>query len=246
MRKIRLNQANLSEIIWQQMFDFSYHEYVGNHGLHKHFASLESLRQGAKYNTGSISQSAQFALYSLSNFYQPTLIAEVGTFIGKSLVAMTAPAANWFAPMVQAYTCDYSNDIRIPLDSEDVKITRAVAVRQYPMKSSTAMFDGIVNSKVNQNYDRVLYNFDGRIDDKDIPLLKEINHHSNETIYALDDFEGIEKGVANYEKLKASSLLTKHWLVYPPSSLLLSKYGFRDYCSTALVIPNSMIVQAVQ
>lgn len=244
MRKIRLNQANLSELIWSQMMDFSYHEYTGNYALHDHFARLESLRVKATYNTGSISQSAQFALYSLSNFFQPTFIAEVGTFIGKSLVAMMAPN---MTHRLWAHTCDYSNDIRIPIfKGPDVDgIFMSPVVRQHPMKSSVYMFKNIIEGDVEYNFDRILFNLDGRVENDDIKLIKEIiNGRRENTIFALDDFEGIEKGVANYEKLKG--LLPNHWLVYPPTSLLLSKYGYRDYCSTALVIPDSMIIKAVQ
>jgi hypothetical protein len=62
----------------------------------------------------------------------------------------------------------------------------------------------------------------------------------DKTVFALDDFEGIEKGVANYSLLQKIIPYYSHILMYPPDRETLTYFGLRDRCTTALVVPNTL------
>ena len=52
-----------------------------------------------------------------------------------------------------------------------------------------------------------IVHLDGRLKQEDFNLLK--NNITEKTIFILDDFEGIEKGVINYFNLVSSSLISR-------------------------------------
>lgn len=194
-------------------------------------ASLEDLRKSADYDTGSISASSAWALYSVVSYFQPTFILEVGTFIGKSTLAMALGSDDSLMETVEIHTCDHSNAISLP----NVLKTPII---QYPKKTSTEMFTEIASTAGSDKKFEMLF-LDGRLEEQDIPLLSKIC--SPEIIVALDDFEGFEKGVANLVILRESNLLPSHVLIYPPSEPLLRTLGFFDHSTTALLIPLALL-----
>ena len=68
--------------------NFSAAAYAQEGFIFRVLLSLEELRQNADYNTGSISTSSAWALYSVTSLFQPRMVLEVGTFIGKSTMSM--------------------------------------------------------------------------------------------------------------------------------------------------------------
>jgi hypothetical protein len=232
MQQIRINRQNLSklffEVIFQRSEDFL---HGGWGGLREDLRKLDDLRGQADYNTGSINPSAAFVLYAICEYLQPTTIAEVGTFIGKSTLAMARAIES--QPNAVIHTCDFSNSIELSLPTK----TRVV---QYKRKSSTQMFEALINSKVRVD----ILALDGRINSNDLTLLSDIV--LDRTVIILDDFEGVEKGVANANLLFSSSLFKNYLLIYPASFEALGQLGFISGCTTALMIPASLFAYCSQ
>lgn len=152
----------------------------------------QKLRKQADYNTGSVGSEDAGDLYKLVKFFEPSVIAEVGTFIGVSTCTMREAVSS-----AQIYTCDSSNDITV--SPHDTKI------EQYPRCTSIDMFTDLAEKGVKVD----LIYLDGRLSQADAEPLSKIVH--DKTVIILDDFEGIEKGVTNAMMLEAPSRV----LIYP-------------------------------
>jgi len=204
MNPININRKTLSEIIWKQI------EGRGR-GLGDLFRKLDELREEADYNTGSLDKRDVEDLQDVVFHFGPKTVAEVGTFIGRSTMAI----AHSMDEGGTIYTCDVSNDIKLP------EVTGGKIV-QYPKKSSTDMFEDLLKQKVKVD----LFYIDGRLSPKDIRLIQELMH--NKTVLVLDDFEGVEKGVGNAMLLMQH--LTGYALIYP-----------RWNGKTAILMPGSLL-----
>jgi predicted O-methyltransferase YrrM len=169
-------------------------------------STQQSLRVDADYNTGSLGYDDAIELYKLVRFFAPTVIAEVGTFIGVSTTVMS-----FAAPLKKIYTCDMSNHITLDIHRD---------VIQYHKQTSTQMFKDLAEKEVKVD----LVYLDGRLSPDDFEPLNKIIHEK--TVFVLDDFEGIEKGIAN-------ALMLEH-----PSRVLI--YPRRDN-KTAVSLPVGLI-----
>lgn len=154
----------------------------------------ERRRHKAKFSTGSIPLETALQLRAVCEYYQPRVIAEIGTFVGFSTFALRASDV--------LYTCDKDNDCLEPQAN----------IRVHPHLTSTAMLqqmfaDGYVNGVD-------LFFFDGRLVDEDIPLIEALSHPR--TIYLFDDVgpDQTAKGIANLQRLK--TIVPDHVLA-PPS-----------------------------
>jgi hypothetical protein len=198
-------------------------------------SQLDDLRVSADYNTGSISSSASWGLYATTCLFKPRKIIEIGTFIGRSSIAMALGMADSGITDGEVHTCDYSNDIKLP------SIENA-SIIQYPMQSSTNMLEKIIaDNQMGNKVDMV--HFDGRLQNPDYQLLNQLR--SPDMIFVLDDFEGMEKGVINYINMKEAKILDAYQLISPPSPPLLREFGFHDISCTALLIPHSSILYSI-
>lgn len=216
MNKIRLNRTKFSRIFWKDIFDSVNDPNTIRKALVRIASRNEPLRQKADYNTGSVSIDAMMALYSVCHFFKFELIAEVGTFIGNSTCAMALGSSS----KTPIHTCDYSNDLNIAgLYTKNII--------QYPKTSSSDMFIKMANEGLKAD----MIFLDGRLSPKDFNILGSVI--SDDTFFIFDDFEGIEKGVAN-----ASVLMSQHtfrpyyYLVYPPEGM---------DCHIALMIPKKIV-----
>ncbi len=229
MLNFNINRTSFSELFWNIIFNngATIIEQSKNNIISKHL-EIEQLRKFADYNTGSISISASVGLSLLINYFRPHVVAEVGTFIGRSTYSIALGHSLNGIKSPQIHTCDFSNDIRVDFDA----ILENVI--QYPKKSSTEMFECIVN----QNISPDIYLLDGRIQNDDIPLLLKLQ--AENSLFFLDDFEGTEKGVSNAFTL-LNVFKNKFILAYPPSNSFLRSHGFSDSSSTAVLIPLSKI-----
>lgn len=229
MKNYKLSTRVFSEIFWKTIFGNIDSDCEKRNNLLKDINSLETLRENAEYNTGSISFADSWSIYSLVKYFEPTKIAEVGTFIGKSTWSM-AKALDELKNESIIYTCDSSNNIEIPWKG----VTK---IKQFPKITSSEMFNKIE--------DKIDFLFlDGRINQKDIDLLNNLLHQKS--IIVMDDFEGIEKGVANLFNLRKIELLKNHFLIYPCNHNYLHKLGFSSHSLTAVLISGSLIELSAQ
>jgi len=204
---VNLNRKRTSRIIWETLL-----ENVVSHPKApwvEQLNMLDALRATAK-PTGSVSFATFWCLYAVVQAYKPKRVAEVGTYIGKSTLALVSGGA-------EVHTCDYSNDVKLPFK-----------VNQYPMTSSTDMF-----AKLQPAIDLLF--LDGRLEPDDLKHIGRLLHA--QSIVALDDFEGIEKGVANAMKFTYHGAM----LVYPPEREVLERHGIPDESTLALILPHGLV-----
>lgn len=225
MKNFNISRISFTDLFWNVIFSHGSFilDRVKGDILDKH-KQFEALRESSDYNTGSISLSAGVTLALLTNYFKPRVIAEVGTFIGRSTYALALGASSCGDSPPIIHTCDFSNDIKINIDSV---LCSAI---QYPRQNSTDMFMSILGKGELPG----MYVLDGRLQEKDLALLAKLQ--ANNAIFILDDFEGTEKGVAN------TFALTNHFknnflLAYPPSKAFLLTHGLIDHSTTAVMIP---------
>lgn len=189
MNAIQIGRKRLSEIVWgiidEKVGDFPYEK------IERIVEQQQELRSQAEYNTGSVPVDDAFELYRVVKFFQPKVIAEVGTFIGVSTKTMNLAMER----LVDIYTCDHSNNINLDVPN----------IFQYPKRPSFEMFADMVEKGVKVD----LVYLDGRLSQEDVEPLSKIIYA--ETVFVLDDFEGTEKGVANAMMLESPGRV----LVYP-------------------------------
>ncbi|MBK6851621.1 MAG: hypothetical protein IPG93_08415 [Burkholderiales bacterium] len=192
-------------------------------------AELDSLRTQADYDTGSVSAATCWAIYSVANYFAPQEIVEVGTFIGRTALSM-AQGTEDAGVIAEIHTCDASNGMELP---QPLKCS----LIQYPRQTSTSMLEKMRSDK--HDWQIELIHLDGRLQDRDVDSLKLMS--ALNVVLALDDFEGIEKGALNYSSIRASGWLKSSVLIYPPERRVLERFGLQGTCTTALLVPSSLI-----
>ena len=220
MRSINLSTHVLSEALWTRVFENAAPRYL---------ESLDQLRGQAQYKTGSISTATQWLLFSMSYLWQPQVAVEIGTYIGKSALAI-ALGADAAGQTMEIHTCDMSNHFDLPT------ISRAKVI-QYQGSASTQMLSELVEDGYESRVQ--FFHVDGRLSKEDVALLMRLS--SNDAIVALDDFEGVEKGVANLFNLRAAGAFVDHVAFYPPPERLIRELGFWDRSTTGLLVPRQCI-----
>ena len=228
MEAVRINRTKLSEATWELILDNSApYCFSRMENLVQKSLQLEELRTQANYNTGSISTAAIWSIFSACLYFQPKMTAEVGTFIGKSTLAIASAMDVCAHEIFGIFTCDFSNDIKLSFDTR-------TPIMQFPMQPSTAMF--LDMKKNNIRCDILL--LDGRLQEADLNLLPSVLHEKS--VILLDDFEGIEKGCVNAMVLM-QSLEKDYHLIYPPSRQALERRGLMDGCTLAMMVPRSLV-----
>ncbi len=225
MNTFKISTKLLSKIFWETMLRNTDELRREKDDLNNSLKKLEELRKNAEYNTGSISFSSAWCLYNLVRYFKPKRIIEVGTFIGKSTISMCQAQDDEDITEAEIYTCDLSNQISLPWN-------RKTKIHQFQKQSSTEML-----KKLTGVFDFLF--FDGRLSEDDLVLLSKLI--SNKTIIALDDFEGMEKGVINLINLRRIPQLANYILIYPPTEDALKQYQFTAHALTAVMIPIEMI-----
>lgn len=208
MKKLRVNRMAFSPFIWGLIAPQGIREQILN-------TPEDGLVEQAAYRTGTISALDAGELRAIVEAFEPKVVAEVGTYIGRSTRAMAMGMRDGLI-----YTCDASNDIKLPA-------MYGATVEQFPMTSSTDMFRALVERGVRVD----MFYIDGRLAPEDVGLMQKL---SATPLVVLDDFEGIEKGVAN-AMLLGNAFGQTHFLIYP-----------RDSGKTALYLPASALEFASQ
>ena len=189
MNAIQIGRKRLSEIVW---------DIIGYEGVNEEAQicgvvdQQQPLREKADYKTGSLPIEDAIDLYLITKYFQPKVIAEVGTFIGVSTMVMDLATSN----TAQIRTCDVSNRI---------DLAHFGNIEQYFHTPSHEMFADMAKEELKAD----LVYLDGRLSQQDIEPLNKIIH--DKTVFVLDDFEGTEKGVANAMMLESPGRV----LVYP-------------------------------
>lgn len=194
MNPLQLNRRMVSKLFWELMDAQSLPEYDL-----PTTDQFDRLRKYANYNTGSLNEWDMVDLIAICHYFKPRFIAEVGTFIGRSTYALAVGAGK----AATVYTCDVSNDIPLPDMPPD-----AAEVRQFPETPSITMFGMLLQGEELGGKVDMFY-IDGRLKDADRLAMQELSYER--TVIVLDDFEGVEKGVANAMLLGTSD----HILIYP-------------------------------
>ena len=205
MNAIQIGRKRLSEIVWG-IIDEKVDE-VPWPKLEHIYVQQQALRKDADYNTGSVPVEDAAELYRVVKFFNPDVIAEVGTFIGVSTRSMREAKSS-----ATIYTCDVSNDIRVDL--------RDTGIIHYAKKPSHEMFADLADKQIKVD----LVYLDGRLSNNDVEPLTKIVH--DKTVFVLDDFEGVEKGVVNAMMLESPTRV----LIYP-----------REGRKTAISIPFTLL-----
>lgn len=221
----RLNPAVMSTVLWHDLFaDLDLEMATLRERLAQAWQACEATRAQMAYNTGSISPSTGLALYALARRLAPRTVFEVGTFIGKSTVAMALGLEDAGVRDAAVFTCDLSNDFHLKHGGP----TRIVG---FPRKNSTQA----LTEAAAQGAQVDLFHLDGRLAEADLALVQRIARPN--AVFAIDDFEGGEKGVANVALLRAQPSLRGHILAYPPDRRLLEDFGLHSRCLTAVLLP---------
>lgn len=135
---------------------------------------------------GSVNINAIKLLWLLARYFRPRLIAEVGTFIGRSTLALAEAAGDSLKAL---HICDYSfPEFSIPSEFQS-NFNNVGRIVYHAKTSSTDMFKSMLTGhrgKVD------CFFLDGRLAAEDLGLKQELR--SPETVFLLDDFEGVEKG----------------------------------------------------
>lgn len=195
MKDLLISRADFSPFFW---------ELIGttDKPLPRSLDALEGLRTKADYNTGSLSYLDCVDVHALASYFKPTSVAEVGTFIGRSTHSLAAGMDEG-----EIWTCDSSNALNLP-EPEN----QSVKIKQFRKTNSTDMFAKAMT--LGFRFD--LFYIDGRLTERDVELMSECIAFDGSVI-VLDDFEGVEKGVANSSiLLNWSARNAKNYtLIYP-------------------------------
>ncbi len=218
-----LSSQLFSEAFWRGVFAESDFFKPIENDFAQQSLGLESLRVQAEYNTGSISAFSAWGLFLLCRYFKVRRAIEVGTFIGRSTLAMTK-AMN-LQGGGEIHTCDASNEIKLTQHPP----TRIV---QYQKQTSTQMLNALSGK-----FDFVF--IDGRLNEADIARMAELL--TDDAIVALDDFEGMEKGVANLFNMRLHPRFQNLFLIPPPSLEMTEKLGYTSRSLTAVLLPPPLI-----
>jgi predicted O-methyltransferase YrrM len=211
----------LSVAFWETVFERVCEELPeALPAILSNYRRCEAFRKSAGYNTGSISVAAGACLYAVCRYFGVGSAVEIGTFIGKSTSSM-ALALGRNTPNGIINTCDKDNACFTPWEGIGCQ------VRSFAQKTSTEMLTEVARSTSKVD----LFYFDGRIAPPDVPLILQLSNPT--TLYAFDDFEGTEKGVANVANLRGS--LKGYVLIEPCAPALLQRYGIQGRSLCALL-----------
>ncbi len=231
--RIKFTPRNLSDLVWSQWLGEVEAELdSATAKLKEQSAACEATRAQMDYKTGSIPFATAVLLYAAIRNIKPKSIFEIGTFIGKSALAM-AYAADQNEEPAEIFTCDGSNDFHVPALAK-------TKIHGFPKSTSTAALRQLAQAGKKVDFAHI----DGRPAAEDYDLLESIA--DPRIVLALDDFEGIEKGVANFSTLRGRKFFGQHVLVYPASDAILARIGLIAHSTTAYVIPLPAFTYAPQ
>lgn len=229
MAKFRINRSQLTTVFWSAVLEgsaFTIHSLISQ--LQEQHQLIENGRVEADINTGSVSFASSICIALTAAYFRPKVVAEVGTFIGRSAFSMLTGAGSAGAMLPSIHSCDFSNDIPLNFPNQE-------RVVRYPRQSSTQMFASLLDKGIHPDF----YFFDGRLTKEDVELLQELR--ADKAFILLDDFVGVEKGVSNAMLLQQAFPET-FLLAYPCAEGGLKPWGVSDLPVVAAMIPTQKAV----
>ena len=229
---LRLNPSTLSQAFGQQLFEDGGHLKAN---FEQRLLPLISSRlldpTLQRSNSGSIGLGSAMSLFLASHRRAPKLVAEVGTYIGNSAAAIGCGAAI-AQQAVQLITCDMHPCTQQPFAGLKLPSENKAQVVQ---GSSTQMFELLTSKGAKLD----MLHLDGRLMEDDLKLLSRLL--KSDTLIALDDCEGDEKGHINLDLLRRAGLINNHAYVEPFSRELFRRWGFETRSVTGFLLPHSSI-----
>ena len=172
--------------------------------------------------TGSLSLEGTKLLWLLARYFSPRVVIEVGTYIGRSTAALYMGAR----PVIERlYTCDATFDAWDP-----GHLSNAGEIEYFGKTTSTQMFEYLVSMGVQSDF----FFLDGRLQDADLSLVQSLTH--SRTVFVLDDFEGLEKGIINGIKLRS---IYPNLILVGPDATPIS--GGKKPSPLALLVPPEVL-----
>ena len=243
MNIIKLSSLELSSVIWKCIIEnkrdgtglFSHSRETSLElpqivdELSNYYKDLDNYISKMDYKTGSISLLGGITLYMLIKYFQPRKVFEVGTFIGRSTVAMALGISQYCDDGI-IYTCDKDNDFYL----DELKL--GCEIRGDGKTLSTEAL-----KKVSEKEDSMdFFFFDGILQNSDLEYIAQLSGEN--TILATDDFEGISKGVINFAFLKQLPCFSSYILVHPcPVGLLDFVHSYGSRSVIALLVPQTIL-----
>jgi len=171
--------------------------------------------------TGSMSFTAIKSLWLLGKYFSPRTVIEIGTYIGRSTAALYLGSID---SIKNFYTCDASFDHW----SAD-HLTSSGDIEYFGKTSSTEMLVDLSRRGVAPD---IIF-IDGRLQPEDISLIQRMRKEN--TVFILDDFEGLEKGVANGLALR--NVFKELLVLVPPGEW----EGFSKSHNLAIMLPPNLL-----
>ncbi|MDX2223718.1 MAG: hypothetical protein SFV21_13280 [Rhodospirillaceae bacterium] len=229
MTNIDLSAHDLAEIVWRRWaMEFSWDLPDRLRRLAELGARLDRDLARMAVQAGSVSFGTAVGLYLLARKFARVTAFEVGTYIGRSTAAIALGMGDARVAGGRVYTCDFSNDFVMDTSPYGVEIVPG------PRTGSSAALQRALDDRRTVD----LFHLDGRLAPADLELMAKLAHAG--TVIALDDFEGIEKGVINAIQLKQSPAFAGHVLIHPPPQSLLASLGVATGSITGLMVPPSL------
>ena len=229
---LRLNPSTLSRALGQQLLESAAHLRPTFESVLLPLITQRLLdRTLQRDNSGSIGLGGALTLFLAAHQRAPRLIAEVGTYIGNSAAAMGLGAGT-AAQVFQLVTCDMHPCTQQPLNGLTLPPGSGAQVVQ---GSSTQMFQALAAKQAKLD----MLHLDGRLMPDDLKLLARLL--KDDTLIALDDCEGDEKGHMNLDLLRRAGLLQQHAYVEPFPRDVFRAWDLETRSVTGLLVPLKLI-----
>ncbi len=229
---LRLNASSLSRAFGQQLLDEGAHlKPVFEQQLLPVISARLLDPSLQRSNSGSIGLGSALSLFLASHRRAPKLIAEVGTYIGNSAAAMGC-GAGVAQQAVQLITCDMNPCTQLPFKGLNLPEGSKAQVVQ---GTSTNMFEFLTSKGAKID----MLHIDGRLMKNDLKLLSQLLNP--DTLIALDDCEGDEKGHMNLDLLRRTGLIQNYVYVEPFPRELFHRWGLETRSVTGFLLPQISI-----
>jgi predicted O-methyltransferase YrrM len=188
MPKYYLSETTLSQIFWNKLYGTSLLD-IANKEVALIVNETRLIRESfPKEVAGTISAQSALELWLIARYFGPHQIFEIGTFIGRSTIALLAGAQ---ATLSRFDTCDFSHDSFYLTEALKTHWPFSSRINYWGRTTSAEALAEVM--KLGPHPDLLF--IDGRVGDADLRLFSHLDR--NKTVFVFDDFEGIEKGVEN-------------------------------------------------